>query len=151
MSLRNDYFKGDGTNTVFLTEKEYEGGTVIVEGKIKGGKSFVKRESQELGNKYVMVLSVPEKDEELRITYTIEGTFNPESTTEYNLIKRVKELEGAVKDLHVSNIALKEALNNRINITTFQAWTRLIEKKTGITLIDNNFGHISQELYSDRV
>ena len=55
-----------------------------------------------------------------------------------------------MKVLHQSNIALKEALNSRVSINTFQAWTRLIEKKTGITLIDDNLGHISQELYSSK-
>ena len=41
----------------------------------------------------------------------------------------------------------KEALNNRVNITAFRAWLRLVEKKTGIKLIDENLGIIDKELY----
>jgi len=146
MAIREEYFKGDGQNTVYQTSKLYDTGTVSawIEDIVTG--------VQELGDGYVMLDKTPKKGEEVKISYTIEGTVKTVTTTpeEYDVKKRLVQLEEAVKALHQSNIALKEALNNRINVSTFQAWTRLIEKKMGITLIDDNLGHIGQELYSSK-
>ena len=45
-----------------------------------------------------------------------------------------------------ANEAQKEAINNRLSVTSFRAWTKLIEKKTGITLVDGNLNYLSKEL-----
>ena len=145
MAIKEEYFKGDGQNTIFQTTKTYDIGTVNVwVGSIKV------TDTQELGDGYVMLSEAPQKGADIKITYTIEGTTTPSIAEEFDVKKRLVQLEEAVKVLHQSNIALKEALNNRINVSTFQAWTRLIEKKMGVTLIDDNLGHISQELYSSK-
>lgn len=144
MAIKEEYFKGDGQNTIFQTTKTYDTGTVGV------WSESTKVDIQELGDGYVMLTEAPQKGSNIKISYTIEGTKTPAATEEFDLKRRLVQLEEAVKVLHQSNIALKEALNNRINVSTFQAWTRLIEKKMGVTLIDDNLGHISQELYSSK-
>lgn len=144
MAIKEEYFKGDGQNTIFQTTRAYATGTVEV------WIESTKVDIQELGDGYVMLTEAPQKGSNIKISYTIEGTKTPAATEEFDLKRRLVQLEEAVKVLHQSNIALKEALNNRINVSTFQAWTRLIEKKMGVTLIDDNLGHISQELYSSK-
>ena len=145
MAIKEEYFKGDGQNTIFQTTKTYDTGTVNV-----WVESIKVTDTQELGAGYVMLSEAPQTGADIKITYTIEGTKTPSIAEEFDVKKRLVQLEEAVKVLHQSNIALKEALNNRINVSTFQAWTRLIEKKMGVTLIDDNLGHISQELYSSK-
>ncbi len=144
MTIKEEYYKGDGQNTIFQTTKPYNSGTV------EALVDSVKAEVQELGDGYIMFNDAPKKGSEIKITYTVEGTQSPSIVEEFDMRKRIVQLEEAVKVLHQSNVMLKEALNNRINVSTFQAWTRLIEKKMGISLIDNNLGHISQELYTSR-
>lgn len=147
MTIREDYFNGDGVNTVFKTSLNYATNTVVAT--IVGESSITPIAVQTLGEGYI-VLDIPLMiNERLKVQYTIEGTLPEDNKEEYDIKKRIVELEKAVKALHDTNVALAQAINNRINITSFQAWTRLMEKKLGVTLIDKNLGYISQELYTD--
>lgn len=149
MTTRRDILKGDGTNTVFQTSKSYATNTVKV-WLIRDNSSTPLTEFQELGGGFIMLNAAIALNEEIKVEYTLEGTLPTDSREEFDIKKRLVQLEQAVKLLHESNIALREAIDNRINVSTFQAWTCLIEKKTGITLVDNNLGYISQELYESK-
>lgn len=146
MAIKEDYFDGDGVNTVFKTSLNYATDTVTAF--LISESSITPTSIQTLGEGYIVLDAPPMIGERLKVQYTIEGTLPTESKEEYDIKKRIVELEKAVKALHETNIALTQALENRLNITAFKAWTRLIEKKVGITLIDQNLGHISQELYT---
>lgn len=146
MAIKEDYFDGDGVNTVFKTSLNYATNTVTAF--LVGDTSITPVTIQTLGEGYIVLDMPPMIGERLKVQYTIEGTLPTDNKEEYDIKKRIVELEKAVKALHETNIALTQALNNRINISSFQAWTRLIEKKLGITLIDKNLGYISQELYT---
>lgn len=149
MTIRRDILKGDGANTVFQTTRGYATNTVRI-WLIREDSLTPLTEFQELGGGFLMLNSPLALNEEIKVEYTLEGTLPEDNKEEYDIKKRIVQLEEAVKVLHASNIALREAVNNRINVSTFQAWTRLIEKKTGITLVDNNLGYISQELYESK-
>lgn len=151
MTTRFDMIRGDGTNTVFETSELYVIGTVKVEliDELQNSHTTLTTFT-ELGNGYLMVTVAPTDKQILKISYTIEGTMPLNNKDEYDIKKRVRELEEAIKLLHETNLALKEAINNRVSVSTFKAWTNLIEKKTGITLIDNPLGYISQELYDSK-
>lgn len=146
MAIKEDYFDGDGVNTVFKTSLNYAINTVTAF--LVGDTSITPVTVQTLGEGYIVLDMPPMIGERLKVQYTIEGTLPTDNKEEYDIKKRIVELERAVKALHETNIALTQALNNRINISAFQAWTRLIEKKLGITLVDKNLGYISQELYT---
>lgn len=149
MAIREEYFKGDGSNTIFQTVKKYVIDTIKVWRVLEEG-LVETTDFQVLGDGYIMLNFTLLLNEEVKVSYTIEGTSVEDVKEDFDIRKRIVQLEQAVEALHLSNVALKEALNNRINVSTFQAWTRLIEKKTGITMIDKNLGYISQELFTDK-
>lgn len=150
MTIKQDILKSDGTNTILQTSKHYATGTVKVWFNLEGVVTKV-TELQELGEGFIMLNISPPEGTDIFIDYTIEGTIPSDKRSEYDIKKRITDLEEAVKTLHKTNMMLRDAVNNRINVATFQAWTRLIEKKTGITLIDNDLGYISQELYESKL
>lgn len=146
MTANTDLFVSDGTNTIFKTSKKYSPGTIIVT--IVG--EVLPLEIVELSNEYVQINSVPTNGLQIKLDYEILGTLPTDNTEEYDIKERLVQLEKAVESMYVIIKAQEAALNNRVNITTFQAWLKLVEKKVGIKLIDSNLGYISSELYKDK-
>lgn len=147
MATMIDSFAGDGVNTIFRTSKRYSTGSLILTITEDATSTVTSTTFIELGEQYLQTPSPIQIGYTLKITYTIFGSLGSDSQEEYDMLKRIKDLEGAVESLYVLNKANLEALNKRVNITAFQAWLKLVEKKTGIKLIDENLGIIDKELY----
>lgn len=142
MSTKYESFVSDGINTVFNTKHNYASKTVKVQIDNKKYDLF-----EELGNNFILFPTAPDKGALVNIEYTLEGSVDPNTQDEYDIKKRLAQLEETVLALNESNILLKKALDNRISASAFEAWITLIEKKLGITLSDSSLGHVSKELY----
>jgi len=147
MAIAKESFTSDG-NTILTLKNKYSKNSVT--GKIF---SLTNEESNisiiELGENYIEIPEVP-IDYKIIIEYVIIGTLPTDNETEYDLKQRINVLEKAVQNLMTIVEAQKLAINNRVSITSFRAWTSLIEKKTGITLVEGNLNHLSKELYNTR-
>ena len=144
MTKAIDTFTSDG-NLILTTSNKYSPNTV------KG--SYISQTDEiipiqiiELGEIYLEITSIP-IGLKITIEYNILGTLPSDNQVEYDLIERIVRLEQAIESLYEINKAQKEAINNRLNITAFRAWTKLIEKKTGIKLVEGDTSTISKELY----
>lgn len=145
MTINTDMFVSDGTNTIFKTSKKYSTNTLTIT--TNGNTTPIS--FTELSEEYIQINDVPTSGTQIKIEYTILGTLPTDNIEEYDIKERLVQLEKAVESMYVIIKAQELALNNRVNITTFQAWLKLVEKKTGIKLIDSNLGYISSELYKD--
>lgn len=144
MNTLLDIFNGDGINTVFKTSERYDANSL--EGfKIDANNNSTPITLISLGLDYIQVEgTIIEVGEKLKVTYNAYGSTTINNQSE--LVGRIVQLEKAVEGLYELNKALKEGLNNRVNVTTFQAWLRLVEKKLGIDIVDKG-SNINQELY----
>lgn len=149
MTLAVDLLEGDGINTVFQTSENYSPNTIT--GLIIHADNTTTPIVTiiELGLNYIQLNQTVALNDKLRLEYEILGTLDSDPTEEFDLKERLRKLENAVIDLYTINKALEAAINNRVNITAFKAWTKLIEKKTGIKLVETNLGHISSELFKN--
>lgn len=145
MSQIKDIFEGDGANTIFKTSEKYAEGSLEVVKITSGGEIPVSY--TEIGDNYIQLNETILSGVKIILAYEQFGTFPSDNEEEYDLKQRIVKLEKAVTDLYYLNKALEKALENRVNITAFQAWLRLVEKKLGIKLIDKGLGNISQALY----
>lgn len=102
----------------------------------------------ELGESYIEIPVLP-NDYTIVVEYNIAGTLPSESKDEYDLKERIVRLEQGMEDMYEIIKAQKMAIDNRLNITAFRAWIKLVEKKMGIKLIEGNMNFISKELYKD--
>lgn len=141
-----DTFESDGVNTVFKTIEKYTEGSLSVK-LIKTDQTEELVNFVELGEQYVQLLSTPLIGEKIVLTYQLFSKSDMSKEEEYELRERIVKLEKAIEDLYILNKANQEALKHRVNITAFQSWLRLVEKKTGIKLIDGPLGLIDRELY----
>lgn len=145
MALAKDGFTSDGVNTIYQTSNKYSPTTVTAK-YITTSNEMFDLDVTELGENYIEVGIVPDGFK-IVVEYNIIGTLPEDNQTEYDLKERIIKLEKAVEELFYINQAQKEALNNRLSVTAFKAWTKLIEKKTGIQLIEGDLNFISRELY----
>lgn len=146
MTINTDVFDSNGINAVFQTSKKYSSDTVLAFSIDENGTNPLS--VVELGEDYIQITStIPPTGSKIKIEYDIIGTLPSDNQEEYDLKERIAKLEKALENLYLITKAHEKALENRVNITAFQAWIRLIEKKTGIKLIDKNLGYISSELY----
>ncbi len=144
MAQATESFINSG-NTILQTSNKYSPKTV--KGKyVTDTQDVLDLVVTELGENYIEIEEIP-LNYKIIITYTIIGTLQEDNKDEYDIKERLHKLEEAVESLYEINKAYKEALNNRLNITAFNAWVKLIEKKMGIKLIEGNMNHISKELY----
>ena len=102
----------------------------------------------ELGESYIEIPVLP-NGYTIVVKYNIAGTLPSESKDEYDLKERIVRLEQGMEDMYEIIKAQKMAIDNRLNITAFRAWIKLVEKKMGIKLIEGNMNFISKELYKD--
>ena len=102
----------------------------------------------ELGESYIEIPVLP-NGYTIVVEYNIAGTLPSESKDEYDLKERIVRLEQGMEDMYEIIKAQKMAIDNRLNITAFRAWIKLVEKKMGIKLIEGNMNFISKELYKD--
>ncbi len=102
----------------------------------------------ELGESYIEIPVLP-NGYTIVVEYNIVGTLPSESKDEYDLKERIVRLEQGMEDMYEIIKAQKMAIDNRLNITAFRAWIKLVEKKMGIKLIEGNMNFISKELYKD--
>ncbi len=103
----------------------------------------------ELGESYIEIPVLP-NGYTIVVEYNIAGTLPSESKDEYDLKERIVRLEQGMEDMYEIIKAQKMAIDNRLNITAFRAWIKLVEKKMGIKLIEGNMNFISKELYKDK-
>lgn len=141
-----EYFKGDGENTVFSTKLSFLDNNLQVE-KLHNTNGEVVRilNYTKLSENTILLEEVVSNDYTIKIEY---NTIETSEDSREDLLKRIVKLEEAVKNLNSINQALEAAVNNRVNTTAFKAWLRLVEKKTGITLIDDKqaINYIGAEL-----
>ena len=145
MTIQIDKFLGDGENLIYETSNKYSPNSVvstITTNNITTPVSII-----ELGETFVELTSPLSVGSTLTLTYNIAGTLPTDNIEDIDIKQRLVKLEKTVSDMYIVIQAQKEALNNRVNITAFRAWLRLVEKKTGIKLIDENLGIIDKELY----
>lgn len=141
-----EYFKGDGENTVFSTKLSFLDNNMQIE-KLHNTSGEVVRilNYTKLSENTILLEEVVSNDYTIKIEY---NTIETSEDSREDLLKRIVKLEEAVKNLNSINQALEAAINNRVNTTAFKAWLRLVEKKTGITLIDDKqaINYIGAEL-----
>ena len=147
MTIKTDSFVSDGTSVIYQTRMKYSLNTVTAKS-ISPTNDETILAVVELGENYIQLTQVP-VSYRIEISYNILGTLPEDNQTEFDILERLRTLEKAVKDLYKIQEAQRETLNNRVNITAFRAWTKLIEKRVGIKLIDNDLGEISSELYKN--
>ena len=147
MTIKVEQRVSDGTSVIYQTSMKYSPNTVTAKS-INLSNDETQLPVTELGEDYIQLPQVP-TNYKIEISYNILGTLPEDNQIEFDILERLHLLEKAVKDLYKIQEAQKEALNNRVNITAFRAWIQLVEKKTGVKLVDQNLGEISSELYKD--
>ena len=148
MTIQTDNRVSDGTSVIHKTSMLYSPNTVVAKS-ISPSNDETILTVVELGEDYIQLPQVPTLYK-IEIKYNVLGTLEEDNQIEFDILKRLALLEKAVADLFKIQEAQREALNNRVNITAFRAWIRLMEKKTGVKLIDQNLGEVSAELYKDQ-
>ena len=145
MTIQIDKFLGDGENLIYETSHKYSPNSIV--STITTNSITTSIDIIELGETFIELVSPVSIGSTLTLTYNRAGTLPTDNIEEIDIKQRLVKLEKTVSDMYIVIQAQKEALNNRVNITAFRAWLRLVEKKTGIKLIDENLGIIDKELY----
>ena len=146
MTIAKESFLSDG-NVILKLSNKYSPTTVSA--KSVSETNVVKNITIiELGESYIEIPVLP-KGYTIVVEYNIAGTLPSESKDEYDLKERIVRLEQGMEDMYEIIKAQKMAIDNRLNITAFRAWIKLVEKKMGIKLIEGNMNFISKELYKD--
>ena len=146
MTIAKESFLSDG-NVILKLSNKYSPTTVsaksISETNVVENITII-----ELGESYIEIPVLP-NGYTIVVEYNIAGTLPSESKDEYDLKERIVRLEQGMEDMYEIIKAQKMAIDNRLNITAFRAWIKLVEKKMGIKLIEGNMNFISKELYKD--
>lgn len=146
MTIAKESFLSDG-NVILKLSNKYSPTTVSA--KSVSETNVVKNITIiELGESYIEIPVLP-NGYTIVVEYNIAGTLPSESKDEYDLKERIVRLEQGMEDMYEIIKAQKMAIDNRLNITAFRAWIKLVEKKMGIKLIEGNMNFISKELYKD--
>lgn len=146
MTIAKESFLSDG-NVILKLSNKYSPTTVSA--KSVSGTNVVENITIiELGESYIEIPVLP-NGYTIVVEYNIAGTLPSESKDEYDLKERIVRLEQGMEDMYEIIKAQKMAIDNRLNITAFRAWIKLVEKKMGIKLIEGNMNFISKELYKD--
>lgn len=146
MTIAKESFLSDG-NVILKLSNKYSPTTVSA--KSVSDTNVVKNITIiELGESYIEIPVLP-NGYTIVVEYNIAGTLPSESKDEYDLKERIVRLEQGMEDMYEIIKAQKMAIDNRLNITAFRAWIKLVEKKMGIKLIEGNMNFISKELYKD--
>lgn len=147
MTIAKESYK-DVNITILKLKNKYIDGTVKVES-ISSSNEIEPVLITELGEDYIE-LPTTYDGFTLLVEYEVLGTIPEGLDEEFDIKKRLRSLERSVDQLYSLLEVQKEAINNRLSVTSFKAWTGLIEKKMGIVLIEENLNHISRELYKNR-
>ena len=146
MTIAKESFLSDG-NVILKLSNKYSPTTVsaksVSETNVAENITMI-----ELGESYIEIPVLP-NGYTIVVEYNIAGTLPSESKDEYDLKERIVRLEQGMEDMYEIIKAQKMAIDNRLNITAFRAWIKLVEKKMGIKLIEGNMNFISKELYKD--
>ena len=146
MTIAKESFLSDG-NVILKLSNKYSPTTVSA--KSVSETNVVENITiTELGESYIEIPVLP-NGYTIVVEYNIAGTLPSESKDEYDLKERIVRLEQGMEDMYEIIKAQKMAIDNRLNITAFRAWIKLVEKKMGIKLIEGNMNFISKELYKD--
>lgn len=132
-NIKEEMFTIVNGNTVLQVLEQYVTNSVIVKKITNTGDIILT--SNELGAKYIIVTGTVVDGDVLKVTYL--------PVIEYPIDKlhlKLKEMDARIISLEEEVKMLTEAVNNRVNITSFQAWIALVEQKTGITLVDSITG-----------
>ena len=143
MAISTETYRSDG-NTILKLDNKYSTGTVT--GKYIENSETITINITELGEEYIEISAVP-LGVDFKIEYTILGTLTLNSQEEFDLKERIKRLEKGFEDMYVIIQAQQKALDNRLSVSSFKAWTGLIEKKLGIKLVDGNLNYLDREIF----
>lgn len=88
----------------------------------------------EIGENYIEILDNLTNDSTLKVVYELYQT----TVTPQNLIERVVTLELENKELKNNIILLEKAVKNRVSNETFNLWIKIVEKKLGLSIPDQN-------------
>ena len=146
MTIAKESFLSDG-NVILKLSNKYSPTTVSAKS-VSETNVVENITSIELGESYIEIPVLP-NGYTIVVEYNIAGTLPSESKDEYDLKERIVRLEQGMEDMYEIIKAQKMAIDNRLNITAFRAWIKLVEKKMGIKLIEGNMNFISKELYKD--
>ena len=146
MTIAKESFLSDG-NVILKLSNKYSPTTVsaksVSETNVVENITII-----ELGESYIEIPVLP-NGYTIVVEYNIAWTLPSDSKDEYDLKERIVRLEQGMEDMYEIIKAQKMAIDNRLNITAFRAWIKLVEKKMGIKLIEGNMNFISKELYKD--
>lgn len=146
MTIAKESFLSDG-NVILKLSNKYSPTTVSAKS-VSETNAVENITIIELGESYIEIPVLP-NGYTIVVEYNIAGTLPSESKDEYDLKERIVRLEQGMEDMYEIIKAQKMAIDNRLNITAFRAWIKLVEKKMGIKLIEGNMNFISKELYKD--
>ena len=123
----------DENNSVYKVLENYTSGTVQVYLINEIDSTETSIEVIELGENYLQLVITPPTDSYIKITYRTA----PIVQTSTELYLEVKSLKKEINSLQQEIKNLEKALNNRVNVETFQSWITLIEDSLGIKLDQN--------------
>ena len=125
MTIAKESFLSDG-NVILKLSNKYSPTTVsaksVSETNVVENITII-----ELGESYIEIPVLP-NGYTIVVEYNIAGTLPSESKDEYDLKERIVRLEQGMEDMYEIIKAQKMAIDNRLNITAFRAWIKLVEK-----------------------
>lgn len=125
-------FISDGSEIIELKE-EYLGESVKVF-LINQDNTLTQVPAVEIGNKYISLSDTIEAGKKFEVRYNTIS-----ENDKFDLSKRIQQLETKIER---QDKVLKEvltALRHRVDLGTFNTWTKSIEDKIGIELISQSF------------
>lgn len=141
--MKTELIKSNGEDEVINLSSPYETGSVKIVVTYPTGLSEKITNFQEISDTFILLPEAPERGSTIQVSYDEVGK---EIVPSLSVIKRIKDLENEVSYLKVKNKEYEEALQNRLSVSTFQAWVRLIEGRLGEPLIKENLTAIADTL-----
>ena len=123
----------DENNSVYEVLENYTAGTVKVYSINGINNTETSIDVIELGENYLQLVITPPTNSYIKIVYRTA----PIVQTSTELYLEVKSLKKEINSLQQEIKNLEKALNNRVNVETFQSWITLIEDSLGIKLDQN--------------
>lgn len=137
--IQKELFILDANNTIYELKEKYSKNSVIAY-EVEVDETLTPITVSELGENFVEIQST-NFGKTIKIQYLLLNNYDTE-----NLMLRLKTLENQIKDLESKNEYLVNSINNRVNITTFQAWVQLIEDKLGIKILEKDILDLSPNI-----
>ena len=125
-------FISDGSEIIELKE-EYLGGSVKAF-LINKDNTLTQIPVTEIGNKYISLTNIIEAGKEFEVRYNTVS-----ENDKFDLYKRIQQLETKIEKQDKILKEVLTALRHRVDLGTFNTWTKSIEDKIGVELISQSF------------